>query len=141
MDDWRVLGVDARKAGWAGIVLSQGFHGAFVAAGIADLVEQASSGGKLAVIAIDIPIGLPDTGRRQADMLARQAVGPLRASVFTTPVRPALEAPAYAQAAAVSRQLAGEGISRQAFALRAKILEVDRWVRQADCYPRQLHRP
>jgi predicted RNase H-like nuclease len=84
----------------------------------------------LAVIAVDIPIGLPDTGRRQADILARKAVGPLWPSVFMTPVRPAMEAPDYATAADLSRRLAGEGISRQAFALQAKILQVDRWVRE-----------
>ncbi len=74
-----MLGVDACKTGWIGIALSQG---------IGDLVEDASSGGPLAVIAIDIPIGLPDTGRRQADLLVRKAVGPRWASVFVTPVRP-----------------------------------------------------
>lgn len=84
----------------------------------------------LSVIAIDIPIGLPDSGRRQADLLIRKAVGPRWASVFMTPVRPSLEAADFASAAAVSRPLAGEGISRQAFALQAKILQVDKWVRQ-----------
>jgi predicted RNase H-like nuclease len=127
---WRVLGVDACKTGWIGIALSQGTLSAHAAAGIGDLVEDASSGGPLAVIAIDIPIGLPDTGRRQADLLVRKAVGPRWASVFVTPVRPALEASDYASAAALSLRLAGEGISRQAFGLQAKILQVDRWVRQ-----------
>ena len=97
---------------------------------ISELAEDASSGGPLAVIAIDIPIGLPDTGRRQADLLVRKAVGPRWASVFMTPVRPALEARAYASATALSLRLASEAISRQAFALQAKILQVDRWVRQ-----------
>lgn len=123
------LGVDACKAGWVGIVLSQGALSAYAAAGISDLVDKASEGGPLAVIAIDIPIGLPDTGRRQADLLARRAVGPRWASVFITPVRPALEASDYLSATTVSLKLAGEGISRQAFALQAKILQVDRWVR------------
>ena len=125
-----MLGVDACKTGWIGIALSQGTLSAHAAAGIGDLVEDASSGGPLAVIAIDIPIGLPDTGRRQADLLVRKAVGPRWASVFVTPVRPALEAGDYASAAALSLRLAGEGISRQAFGLQAKILQVDRWVRQ-----------
>jgi predicted RNase H-like nuclease len=128
---WRVLGVDACKSGWVGIALSEETVSAHFAAGIDALVEEASSDGPLAVIAVDIPIGLPDTGRRQADVLARKAVGPLWASVFITPVRPALEAPDYASAAGLSRRLAGEGISRQAFALQPKILQVDRWVRQA----------
>ena len=82
------------------------------------------------MIAIDIPIGLPDTGRRRADLLVRKDVGPRWASVFMTPVRPALEACNYESANAFSLRLAGEGISRQAFALQPKILQVDRWVRQ-----------
>ena len=117
-----------RQGGW--IALSPEALDAYAAAEIGDLVEDARSGGPLAVIAIDIPIGLPDTGRRQADLLARKAVGPRWASVFITPVRPALEAGHYPSAAALSLRLAGEGISRQAFGLRAKILQVDRWVRQ-----------
>lgn len=94
------------------------------------LVEDATSSGPLSVIAIDIPIGLPDTGRRRADLLVRKDVGPRWASVFMTPVRPALEACNYESANAFSLRLAGEGISRQAFALQPKILQVDRWVRQ-----------
>jgi predicted RNase H-like nuclease len=85
----------------------------------------------LDVVAAGIPIGLPDVGRRQADVLARRAVGPLWPSVFVTPVRPAMEALDYARAAGLSRRLAGEGISRQAFALKPRVLQVDRWVRQA----------
>ena len=126
---WRVLGVDACKSGWIGVALSEGTVSAYAAAEIGGLVEEAAADGPLAVIAVDIPIGLPDTGRRQADVLARKAVGPLWPSVFMTPVRPALEAPDYATATDLSRRLAGEGISRQAFALQAKILQVDRWVR------------
>jgi predicted RNase H-like nuclease len=129
VNGWRVLGVDACKSGWIGVALSEGTVSAYAAAEIGGLVEEAAAGGPLAVIAVDIPIGLPDTGRRQADVLARKAVGPLWPSVFMTPVRPALEAPDYATAADLSRRLAGEGISRQAFALQAKILQVDRWVR------------
>jgi hypothetical protein len=56
-----------------------------------------------------MPIGLPDRGRRAADVLARAAVGPLRSSVFMTPVRAALEADDHPSAAAVNRELAGEG--------------------------------
>jgi predicted RNase H-like nuclease len=73
---WRVLGADACKTGWVGIALSPEALDACAAAEISDLVEDAHNGGPLTVIAIDIPIGLPDTGRRQADMLARKAVGP-----------------------------------------------------------------
>jgi integrase len=76
---------------------------AHFAAEIGDLVKEAGGGGPLDVIAVDIPIGLPDAGRRQAGVLARKLVGPLWAPVFMTPVRPALEAPDYASAAGLSR--------------------------------------
>ncbi len=92
MSGRRVLGVDSCKAGWVGIVLSDGDPRACVAAQIGDLVDEADRDGPLEVIAIDIPIGLPDTGRRRADLLARKAAGPRWASVFITPVRAALEA-------------------------------------------------
>jgi predicted RNase H-like nuclease len=131
VSSWRVLGVDACKSGWIGIALSEGKISAHCAAAIGDLVEEASNCGPLDVIAVDIPIGLPDTGRREADVRVRKAVGRLWASVFMTPVRPAMEAADYAAAAGLSRRLAGEGISRQAFALQPKVLQVDRWVRLA----------
>jgi predicted RNase H-like nuclease len=129
----RVLGVDACRAGWVGIVLEAGDAAepprAFVAGDIAGLVALAEAGGPVAVVGIDIPIGLPDRGRRQADILARAAIGPRRSSVFMTPVRPALLAADHATAVARSRALAGEGVSIQAYGLRAKLLEVERWIR------------
>ncbi|SRR5581483_1114329 len=136
---WRVLGVDACKSGWAGIVLSDGAVDLYFATVIGDLAEQAAAGGPLDVIAIDMPIGLPDAGRRQADMLARKLAGPRWASVFMTPVRAALEEDDYAAATAVNLKLAGEGISRQAHGLRAKILQVDQWVRHAPYCVVEVH--
>jgi predicted RNase H-like nuclease len=125
----RVLGVDACKAGWVGIVLGGGEPEAYVAASISALVGQATRGGTLQVVAIDIPIGLPDAGRRAADVLAKAAIGSLRSSVFMTPVRAALQEPDHATAVAVNRRLAGEGFSIQAFALRPKLVEVEQYVR------------
>jgi predicted RNase H-like nuclease len=131
MGSCRVLGVDACKGGWAGIVLSDGPAEPYFATAISDLAEQAGGGGPLDLIAVDMPIGLPDAGRRRADVLARELAGPRWASVFMTPVRSALQEEAHAAATAVNVQLAGEGISRQAHGLRTKILQVDQWVRQA----------
>jgi predicted RNase H-like nuclease len=86
-----------------------------------------------------LPIGLPDAGRRQADVLARKPAGPRWASVFMTPVRAALEEDDYAAATAMNHKLAGEGISRQAHGLRAKILQVDQWVRHAPHRVVEIH--
>jgi predicted RNase H-like nuclease len=128
MSGRRVLGVDACRAGWIGIALSGGRARAYFAPGIRELADRAAADGPVLVIAIDIPIGLADGGRRRADQLAREALGRRWPSLFITPVRTAVEAADYQAAAAENRRLAGEGLSRQAFALRAKILDVDRWL-------------
>ncbi len=76
-------------------------------------------------IGVDMPIGLVDAGLRDADLAAKRAAGRASSSVFLTPPRPALLAPSYPEANAVSRLLAGQGLSRQAWGLREKILELD----------------
>lgn len=104
-------------------------HGLF-AERICDLVAEAESRapGGLAAIGIDIPIGLPDVGRRRADGLARALLGPRAASVFPVPVRAAVEEPDHARASALNVALAGVGISRQSHGLRAAMLDVDGWL-------------
>ena len=85
------------------------------------------------VLGVDIPIGLPSGGApRQADVLARAAVGPRWRSVFMTPPRTVLKAPNYAAAAKEARRVLGKGISQQLWALAPRILEVDRVVRSVD---------
>jgi predicted RNase H-like nuclease len=124
-----VLGVDACKVGWVGVVVDDGAVTVQVAKTVAALVARVEMDGRLDVIGIDIPIGLPDTGRRQADVLAYRRVGPRRSSVFMTPVRAALEASSHGAAVEVNRERAGEGISVQVYGLRTKIFEVDVWAR------------
>jgi predicted RNase H-like nuclease len=135
MSSGRVLGVDASRAGWVGIALSGGEARAYFAPGIRELADRAAADGPLLVIAIDIPIGLPDAGRRGADVLARKELKGRWPSLFITPVRAAVEAAGYQAAAAENRRLAGEGLSRQAFALRAKILDVDQWLQAGSPAP------
>jgi predicted RNase H-like nuclease len=111
---------------------------AYFAPGIRELADRAAADGPVTVIAIDIPIGLADTGRRDADVLARKELKERWPSVFITPVRAAVEAAGYEAASAENRRLAGEGLSRQAFALRAKILDVDRWLRAGSAEPARV---
>lgn len=132
----RVLGVDACRAGWVGVVLDGGHVGAYVAGTLDEVIESA---GRVEVVGVDMPIGLPDAGRRQADVLARKAIGPLWASVFMTPARMALEAADHATASARNRSLTGAGVSIQAFSLRRKLFEVDSWVRHASCRVVEVH--
>jgi predicted RNase H-like nuclease len=135
----RVLGVDACRAGWVGIAWSGPAISAFVAADIGRLLALANADGPIDVIAIDIPIGLADDRPRQADLLARNAAGPRWASVFVTPVRLALLIENHAEASALNRRLTGTGISRQAYNLRDKILQVDDWLRRAPSLVVEAH--
>jgi predicted RNase H-like nuclease len=124
--EFRVLGVDACKKGWVGVSSDlQGYFGRT----IGELVTAAAHDGALAVVSIDIPIGLPTSGQRLADVQARKLIGRRASSVFSTPIRAALLAATHAEATALSVEWTGKGMSQQAFALGPKILEVDAWVR------------
>lgn len=125
----RVLGVDACKKGWVGISNDSQPRGYFAAA-IRAIADLADADGVVDVIAIDIPIGLPLDGVRQADVLARAAVGRLSSSVFPTPVRDALTALTHAEAVMISTERTGKGLSIQSYGLRTRILEVDEYVRR-----------
>jgi predicted RNase H-like nuclease len=130
-----VLGVDACAGGWVGIVLlptppvggRTASVSAVFGATIAALVSAATTHAPVAVVAIDIPLGLADHTDREPDVLAKKLVGPRHSSVFMTPPRPALVAATRAEADAISRQLVGKGVSSQAFALAPKLLEANRW--------------
>ncbi len=131
-----MLGVDGCKKGWVGV--SSDLHGYFGTT-IGELIAAADADGELDVIAIDIPIGLPTAGPRQADVLARQLVGKRASSVFATPVRAALLAATHAEASAISVAATGKGLSQQAYALRAKILEVGGWISSGDRSVIEVH--
>ena len=120
-----VVGIDACKQGWIAIALrgDDDAQGHFITTldMLLDDVPDAQA------VAMDIPIGLPSIGRRQADVAARKFLGPRRSSVFFTPVREALMASTHREASALSKQITGYGISQQAYALAPKILEAERW--------------
>lgn len=127
-----VLGVDGCRAGWVGALLSpdRPRPSVIVAGSLETLVETAREQyPDLAVVGVDIPIGLPDSGLRAADRLAREALPGKASSVFTTMTRPAWSAPDRATADAINRPLAGQGVSAQSFALAPKVLEADAYVR------------
>ena len=80
---------------------------------------------ELTAVAIDIPIGLPDRGRRACDVEARARLGPRRSSVFPAPVRAVLHCSTWDEANTRARAIDGRGLPRQAFNLLGKIAEVD----------------
>jgi len=92
---------------------------------IAERVRQ----GRVALVAVDMPMGLAERDRRRCDLEARRLLGPRRSSVFPTPVRAVLDCENYQEALSVSRTVCGRGLSKQAWFLVPKIRELDRVVR------------
>jgi predicted RNase H-like nuclease len=136
-----VLGVDGCRSGWVGVVLAPGRPVVGVlGATIATVVEAAgAAAGTLQAIGIDMPVHPPEAGHRQADVAARVHLGRKASSLFPTPARSVLDAPSYADACAAARALDGRAISRQAWALRPKILEVGAWLAAAPCPVYEVH--
>ncbi|WP_457208148.1 DUF429 domain-containing protein [Nocardioides sp. P5_C9_2] len=127
-----VLGVDACRAGWVGVLLApDGQATVHVAASVTELWGRVREGAEPAVVAIDIPIGLPDSGARRADAEARRQLVGKGSSVFPTLTRAAYEAQTYelARAAHLAATDGERSASAQAYALGPKVLEVDAWVR------------
>lgn len=85
-------------------------------------------------IAIDIPIGLPESGRRACDLAARAALPPgTRSRVFLDLRRPLLRyLPDDYRSANAWGKADGKGLSKQAWFILPKVAEVDAAVTPAD---------
>jgi predicted RNase H-like nuclease len=118
-----VLGIDVWRGRWLAASLGDGPHPRFSV--WASLAECLAAHPRAAAAAVDIPIGVPAAGHRQADLLVRSAIGPRRSSVFPCPPRAVLETADYREALALARSQFGFGISAQSHALRSRILEAD----------------
>ncbi|MGE5828040.1 MAG: DUF429 domain-containing protein [Micromonosporaceae bacterium] len=124
----RVLGIDACRAGWVGVELSDGAYArAFLAGSLAHLLEI----DEFAAVGVDIPLGFAGHGWRAADALAAQRLGARRSSVFRVPPRVVWEEVDYAAANRRCRELTGAGLSVQSFGLRRRVLEANA-LRDAD---------
>lgn len=124
----QIAGIDGCQSRWLAIAHVPG-SSSFVAQVLAtsELPAQA-----WALAAIDIPIGLPDSGAREADGAARKFVGPRASSVFPCPIRPALDAASWEEACEITYRHNGHRISRQTFGILPKIRAVDECVRSTD---------
>lgn len=77
-----------------------------------------------AMIAADMPIGLPELPGRECERMTRKRVGPRRSSVFSAPLRGMLAFAAYEDANAYGKAR-GAGLSKQAWNITPKIRELD----------------
>ncbi len=119
-----LAGVDGCKGRWfrAARDPSSGALAFELLGGVADLVRSAP---RPEIVALDMPIGLPDRGPRACDREARQLLGPRRSSVFPAPIRPALVARSQQEASEITRRADGRGVAAQAFAIFAAVRRVD----------------
>jgi predicted RNase H-like nuclease len=109
-------GVDGCRSGWV-VATRAGVH---VTRSLA-MISRAD----FDVIAVDMPIGLPDDWSRRADRAARAFISPRGSCVFPTPPRPLIDYDDYAQANHTSKSLFGRGLTKQTFNLFPQIRDVD----------------
>jgi predicted RNase H-like nuclease len=120
-----VAGVDGCRTGWfCALRETEGGKLSFQLVGSAAGLVQLRH--EPAIVAIDIPIGLPDRGSRACDVEARRKLGqPRGRSVFPATIRPALAARTREEASKITELRDGRRVSAQAFAIVPKIREVD----------------
>jgi predicted RNase H-like nuclease len=136
-----VTGVDACAGGWVAVTLAFSASDASshpVTAGIqmAPTLDELSLTG---VVGIDMPLGLLADGWRDADALARRALGRRGVTVFAIPPRPVWQQPTYADANRLCRELTGKGLSAQTWGLRGKLLEADAYRRTSSARLYEVH--
>ena len=122
-----VMGIDGCRDGW--LAIRHGEDGSLEVKVVPSIVDVRPLAD---VVAIDIPIGLPESGPRVCDQLARAFVGPRASSVFPAPVRAVLGCSDYDAACASSQDKQGKSLSQQSFALVPKIREVDEALRGSE---------
>jgi predicted RNase H-like nuclease len=138
--DLTIAGVDGCKAGWIAVMLAPGGQpAAAIFRTFAALVDSLPGD---AVIAVDMPIGLPEItrkGGRGPEMLVRPLLGARQSSVFSIPSRAAVYAAveefttlefwyeAHRMASTVARTTSepARSVSIQAFGIFPKIREID----------------
>jgi predicted RNase H-like nuclease len=116
-----VLGVD----GWRGAWVAARLDGRSVTLSVLPDVAAVLAVRDVAVIGIDMPIGLSDDAARACDGEARRRLTGAASSVFPAPVRPVLSTTNYDDARTASLAACGRSLSVQSFALVPAIRSLD----------------
>ena len=125
----KTAGIDGCKAGWILISFTEGEEKYQVLRTNEELKSAFETYDR---IFIDMPIGLEDEEyTRECDRLLRKELGGEYApSVFTPPIRPALEAPSYVEANMMIFEYTEKKLSLQAWNITPKIKVVDGFLRE-----------
>jgi predicted RNase H-like nuclease len=116
-----VLGVD----GWRGRWVAARLEGRTVTLVVLEDAAAVLAVPDVAVVGIDMPIGLSDDGVRACDVAARRRLAGAASSVFPAPVRPVLGASTYDEARSGSLAASGRSLSVQTFGLVPAIRSLD----------------
>ena len=119
-----VVGIDGCRGGWVGFKVDVASMSTLVELIVLPSILR-NKPHDLAILSIDIPIGLLD-GSRACDKAARRLLGqPRGTSVFAAPCRASLSAKNHATASATNLRITGRGLSQQAWGIAPKIKQVD----------------
>jgi len=123
-----LAGVDGCRSGW--IVALARPDGDEVRIQLVPRFADVFSRAAPEIVAVDIPIGLPERsgfGGRAAENAVRPLLGARQSSVFSVPSRAAIEAADYAQACSIAFATSDppRRVSKQLFMIAPKIREVD----------------
>lgn len=128
--DGFVAGVDGCRGGWLVVIRPVTRPAAASMHVVATFAEVLASAEQAQIIAVDMPIGLPDIagpGGRAADSEARSRLGQRQSSVFSVPSRAAIAATDYRTACdiALRQSVPPRKIAKQSFNIFPKIREID----------------
>lgn len=129
----KTAGIDGCKLGWILITFTEGEEKYQI---IENNDELATAFEYYDRIFIDMPIGLEDEEyTRDCDRLLRKELGgEYSSSVFSPPIRPALDAPSYAEANMTSFEWTEKKLSLQAWNITPKIKLIDKLLRENEEY-------
>lgn len=125
-----IAGVDGCPGGWLAVIRTLNDPASARAEIFPTFASLLAHTPRLAMIAIDIPIGLPDRaelGGRSADVAARTVLGARKSAVFSVPARSAIMEPDYRAACAIAFANSNppRKISKQMFNIFPKVREID----------------
>jgi len=145
VDSSHIAGVDGCKAGWIAVSFPRAEPSLAAARVFTTFQAIVAFLPADSIIAVDMPIGLPDLairGGRAPDWAAREFLGKRRGSVFPVPSRRAVTAfdQGYAQVCALARETSEppRSPSKQAYHIFPRILEIDALLRRDSALPRRI---
>ncbi len=127
-----IAGVDGCKGGW--IAVYEDTDSGKLDCRVEKMFGKMMAKREIAVVAVDMPIGLSEDGKRACDTAARRVLGKRHSSIFSAPAKEVIDcfrsvdAKAWKERGTYQRVNAKNGLSKQSYNLVPKIAEVALYV-------------